>query len=250
MKAIIIEDEIHQQELLLEMLNKHFHAIDCVGVATNVESGLSLINSVQPDLIFLDVILASGTCFDLLQKLDTREFDIIFTTSYEEYAVRAFRLAAIDYLLKPIALDELKTAISKLHAHRTARETFDHIKVLLSNINGDSRDEPRIALPTLTGFTLVAIDDIVRCESDNTYTTFYLKNNRHILISKTLKSCEKILTDYSFFRVHNSSLINLKYIKEYIKGEGGIIIMQDGKEVNVSRRRKEAFLRHFRSMRL
>ncbi len=250
MKALVIEDEKHQQELLLDALEQNFPNIKCMGVASDVDGALSMIKTIGPDLVFLDVVLGDKTCFDLLEQIDERSFDIIFTTSYQEYAIKAFRLAAIDYLLKPIDLNELKAAIEKLDTKKKGEETFDHIRVLLANNQALDHGQPKVALPTLTGFILVAVNEIIRCESDNTYTTFYLKDGRHILISKTLKACEKMLTDHAFQRVHNSSLINLRYVKEYIKGEGGIIVMEDNSEVNVSRRKKDEFLRRFSKIRI
>ncbi len=250
MKAAIIEDELHQQELLESYLAKYFPEIEYVGTAATVTDGVELITRKRPDLIFMDVQLGQDTCFDLLNELKNRTFEIIFTTSYEEYALKAFRLAAVDYLLKPVSINDLKNSINKLLKRDQQQQVLDHVKLLLSNINGNSKADHRIALPTMTGFTLIEIEDIVRCESDNTYTTFYLRDGTSMLISKTLKSCERILSDYTFFRVHNSSLINLRYVKEYIKGEGGIVIMEDKKEVSVSRRRKEDFLRKFSKIKL
>ena len=250
MNAIIIEDEQHQQNLLKDMLATHFPQINLLGIADDVSSGLSLVKSTHPGLVFMDVMLGSETSFDLLARLESRDFDIIFTTSYQEYAIKAFRLAAIDYLLKPIDLDELKVAVDKSFEKRGNQQAFDHVKVLLNNLRNVAQENPRIALPTFTGFILVAIDDIVRCESDNTYTTFYLKAAEPILVSKTLKACEQMLKGFDFYRVHNSSLVNLKYIKAYVKGEGGTVIMQDGSEISVSRRRKEVFLQHFQNIRL
>ncbi|MFA0964529.1 LytR/AlgR family response regulator transcription factor [Roseivirga sp. BDSF3-8] len=251
MNAIIIEDEPHQRELLEGLLSRHHPEVCCMGAATGVQGGLDLITRMRPDLVFMDVMLADGTCFDLLAQLPERPFEIIFTTSHQEYAVKAFRLAAVDYLLKPVAQDELAAAIAKLKEKQADRQAFDHIRLLLGNMQKETRKEqPRIALPTLTGFTMVAIEDIVWCESDNTYTTFYLREGKDILVSRTLKACEKLLADHAFYRVHNSALVNLNYIREYVKGEGGYVVMINGAEVNVSRRRKDEFLRLFQKVKL
>ncbi|WP_020531942.1 LytR/AlgR family response regulator transcription factor [Flexithrix dorotheae] len=248
MKAIILEDEKHQQELLQDMLYQHFKHIEYVGNAGDIDSGITLINRTKPDLVFLDVILGENTCFELLDRLKKRDFDIIFTTSFEKYAVKAFRLAAIDYLLKPIDIEELKTAILKLNK----KAGFDDIGFLMKNMQSlnENLDSARIALPTQMGFVIVLINEIIRCESDNNYTTFFLKNGRKILVSKTLKACENILKDFSFLRVHNTSLINLNYVKEYLKEDGGTVIMEGGFKVNISRRRKDEFLRLFSNIKL
>jgi two-component system LytT family response regulator len=241
MRVLIIEDEIHQQILLKNMLQEHFPDIDCMGIAASVTEGLELIESIKPELVFLDVILGPQTSFDLLEKLGERGFDIIFTTSYQEYAVKAFRSAAIDYLLKPVDINELRIAINRVKEVTTGRD-FDHIGLLLSNFKEYPSVPPRIALPTLNGFTVVRVDSIIKCQSDNTYTTLYMKGGSSILISRTLKSCESKLKDFSFFRVHNSSLINVNYVESYTKGEGGYVTMIYGKVVNVSRSKKEKFL--------
>ena len=250
MKTLIVEDEIHQQQYLLEKLNKHFPEIVVIGVAGEVNKAYDLILREEPELVFMDVHLGSDTCFELLDRLPDHHFNIIFTTSFEEYAVKAFRLAATDYLLKPIDLEELSSAIHKLKNNEQPKHHPDHIDLLLSNLRSMNERDHRIALPTLTGFILIPVNNIMRCESDNTYTTFFLKDGNSHLVSKTLKACERMLIDYAFYRVHNSTLINLRYVKEYIKGEGGIVIMDDNKQINVSRRRKDDFLKLFARIKL
>ena len=249
MDTIIVEDEKSSQDLLLQLLKDNFSEIIIKGVAQNIEDAESIIESEKPDLVFMDVILGQRTCFDLLENLGEIKFDIIFTSSYEKYAIKAFRLSAVDYLLKPIVPEELKEALDKVMNKRVNKNSINHIKLLLNNIN-KGNEHPRIALPTLTGFTLLEVSNIVYCESDNTYTTFFTRDGKNLLVSKTLKSCEKMLSEFSFFRVHNSSLVNMEYIKEYVKGEGGIVIMEGGEEIGVSRRRKDEFLRQFDRIKL
>lgn len=190
----------------------------------------------------MDVMLPPYTSFDLLNELKTIPFEIIFTTSFEEFAVKAFRLCAVDYLVKPVVKEELVAAVEKFKQRKSARETTTHIQTLLENIQATTSEHTKIALPTLTGYLFVKVNDIVRCESDNTYTTFFMTDKRKIVVSKTLKECEHMLTDYRFYRVHNSHLINLRYMTEYIKGEGGIVKMTDGSQIDVSRRRKDEFM--------
>jgi len=245
-KVVIVEDEVHQQERLRGLLDKLVPEVAIAGVAPDIDSAYHLINAEKPELVFLDVMLPPYTGFDLLARFRTINFEIIFTTSFEEFAVKAFRLSAVDYLLKPVVEEELLQAVQKFIAKRGLNVASAHLDVLLSNLQNAGQHQKRIALPTFTGYVFVVVSDIVRCESDNTYTTFFLKDKRKIMISKTLKECESLLSDFAFFRVHHSNLINLDHIVEYQKGEGGVVKMIDGSSVDVSRRRKDEFLRMFR----
>lgn len=239
--TIIVEDEKHQQEMLVSQLSE-FPEFRVAGIASTIDDGKQLLIHTKPDLVFLDVMLPPHTSFDLLSSFSHFPFEIIFTTSYEEYAVKAFRMAAIDYLLKPVLKEELTAALEKFRQRRSGWETTMHIRALLENINLIKTDHAKVALPTLSGFIFVMVKDIVRCEADNTYCTFYTTDKRKIVVSKTLKECEVILTDYPFFRIHNSHLINLDYIVEYKKGEGGTVRMTDGSLLDVSRRKKEELM--------
>ncbi len=242
-KGFIVEDELHQEETLRHLLGEIFPELTIVGTANTVPLAEKMLPEARPDLVFMDVLLPPHTSFDLLNAMDEIPFDIIFTTSFEEYAVRAFRLSAVDYLVKPIAKDDLSASIEKFKARRSSQERGVHLKTLMENLRETNAEHVRIALPTLTGYLFLKINEIVRCESDNTYTTFFTVDKRKIVVSRTLKECEQMLTGYRFFRVHNSHMINLSYMVEYVKGEGGTIRMADGAEVDVSRRRKEAFLK-------
>lgn len=242
---MILEDEAHARETLVRLLAAH-PEFTVVGHATTIEEGQKQLEALKPDLLFSDVMLPPHTSFDLLHTLPTIPFEIIFTTSFEEFAIKAFRLAAVDYLLKPVDPDDLAAALDKFRKKRTAGDSLTHLQQLLTNLHQPPA-QARVALPTLTGFLFVAVKDIVRCESDNTYTTFHMNDKRSIIVSKILKECEMMLADYRFFRIHNSHLVNLDYIAEYIKGEGGIVKMTDGTQVDVSRRRKDEFLRVLKS---
>lgn len=244
-RTLIVEDEVHQQELLCSYL-KAFPEFQVMDIASNIADGKALLEKHAPDLVFLDVMLPPHTSFDLLNSLSTISFDIIFTTSFEEYAVRAFRLSAIDYLLKPVDKYELAAALEKFKQKKSGKETAVQIKNLLTNLNVPQANQAKVALPSFTGFIFVPIKDIVRCESDNTYTTFFTVDKQKIIVSKTLKECEQMLVDYHFFRVHNSHLINMDYVTEYVKGEGGIIKMTDGSHIDVSRRKRDEFLRQLK----
>lgn len=247
MNVIIVEDEPKQLELLTGMLKSNFPELRIVAEVDSVLSAASAIKQYQPDLVFLDVVIKGGTSFDLLEQLSQLDAAIIFITSFEQFAIQAFRLSAVDYLMKPIDADELREAIAKAKKTIQAEDSAEHLKLLMANYRSENGEEMKIALPTYKGYSFIKPEEIVRCESDNTYTTFFLIDKREILVSKTLKSCELMLSNFSFCRVHNSSLINLKYIEAYERGEGGVVKMTDGSEVPISRRRKDNFLRLFKS---
>ncbi len=248
MNTVIIEDELSAQKLLEELLTIHCPSVKVLAKADSVLTGISAIKQYQPDLIFLDAMIKGGTSFDLLEKMPELDSEIIFITSHEKFAIQAFKISAVDYLLKPIDPEELTLAIEKVRRKLKKEDSSNHIKLLLSNYKGQQiNGEIKIALPTSKGLSFVRPDQIIRCESDNTYTTFYLVDQRSIIVSKTLKACMSMLEPFAFFRVHNRSLINLKFIEEYERGEGGHIRMIDGSEVAVSRRRKESFLKYFKA---
>jgi len=237
-RAIIVEDDKHAQENLIAYISQQSD-IELLGVASDLTEAEELCNSLNPDLVFCDVMVPPATSFDWLLQRNEVPFDLIFTTSFEEFAVKAFRLAAVDYLIKPIDPNEFNSALNKYRNKNRAEES--RITQLLANLTGP-KTKSKVALPTFTGYIFVEIADIIRCESDNTYTTFFLKDKRKILVSRTLKDVEGMLAEYSFCRVHNSHLINLAYVAEYYKGEGGQVKLNDGTVVDVARRRKEEFL--------
>ncbi len=243
LKTIIVEDEARGRNALKAMLN-HISDVKLIGEASNVDEGIALIENGDPDLVLLDIEMPFKNGFDLLAAIPNRKFDVIFTTAYDSYAIRAFKFSAIDYLLKPIDPEELKCAIEKT---ATKRQNDIHqpqlqINNLLENLKSMNKQNFKLSLPTFEGSLFIPIDDIIRCESDANYTRFHIRNEtKPIMVSKTLKDYDELLTDYGFCRVHHSHLINLKFIKKYIKGEGGIVVMLDGSEVEVSRRKKEVF---------
>lgn len=243
-RLVIVEDDPRAQQMLLQFLKPHTD-LEVVAMASSIDEAREQCTLHNPDLIFCDVQLPPHTSFDWLQTYEALPFDIIFTTSFEEYAVKAFRLAAVDYLLKPLDEEQVAQALDKFRKRRETGESHVNVQQLLRNLS-QAPTQARVALPTLTGFLFVAIKDIIRCESDNTYTTFFINDKRKIVVSKTLKECEQMLSDYRFFRVHNSHLVNMEYIVEYVKGEGGLVKLSDGSHIDVSRRRKEEFLKQLR----
>lgn len=246
-RIVLVEDEVHQQEMMKSLLALHPDFL-LEGVASSIEEGKKLLESVKPDLALLDVMVSSRTTFEMLNEMKEIPFDIIFTTSYDHFAVQAFRLAAVDYLMKPVDKSELDAALEKFRQRKDDQSTSANIKNLLANVQLPPSDgKNKIALPTLTGYMYMVVKDIVRCQADNTYTVFHTTDRHKVVISRSMKEIEQLLIGYRFFRVHQSHLINLDCIAEYIKGEGGTIIMTDGSEIEVSRRRKDEFLHLMRS---
>ncbi len=242
-RAIIIDDELHCIDRLENLVTNYCSNIELCGSFQSVKEGLAAIKKVKPDLVFLDVEINDETGFDFLKQLPEINFEVIFTTAYDKYAVQAFKFSAIDYLLKPVDVDELQTAIKKLNEKFSQKDIAQKFDALFHNLKKDNSKSKRICVPVLTGFVFIEVDDIIRCESNINYTTLFLKDKQKLIVAKTLKEFEELLRDYNFYRVHNSHVINLAYIKSYNKGKGGFVTMKDGAEVEVSTRRKDDFLK-------
>jgi two-component system, LytTR family, response regulator len=241
-KAIIVDDEQHCIDRLTNLLQQyHTGTIQLVAFASSVKEGIKTIKEHQPDLIFLDVQIQDRTGFDLLRECGTINFKIIFTTAYDRFAIQAIKFSAIGYLLKPIDADDLKEALNKIK-ETSVEQTGLMAGVIENNLNQPVRKK-RLTIPTGSDLLFLNIDEIVRCHSDVNYTTIYKNDKQKIVVAKTLKEFEELLSDQDFFRVHNSDLINLAYIKSYHKGKGGSVLLQDGTELEVSTRRKEEFLK-------
>lgn len=241
-RALIIDDEQHcinhLSALLQQELKETVHVMDTF---TTRLSGLEGIIKYRPDLVFLDVQLNDGeTGFQLLKELSDYHPQIIFTTAYERYAVQAFRFSAVDYLLKPVDSSELITSIEKIKERSPGIQTSEKLETLLGNLYNASK---RICVPVMNGIVILNVSDIVRCESDSNYTTIHINDNQKLTVAKTLKEFEEMLTDYNFFRIHNSQLVNLNYIRSYNKGKGGFVVLKNGMTLEVSTRRKEEFLK-------
>lgn len=237
-RAVIVDDEQGARDTLASLLSSHCPDISVVALADCVKKGVEAIIRHQPDVVFLDVQMPDGTGFDLLEQLPEIRFKIIFASAYDRFAIQAFKFSAIDYLLKPVEAQGLTEACSRLKEEDRYSEISKKLEVLLQNRHSFEK----IALPTMDGITFVKIRDIIRCESDNNYTNIFINNGKKMVVSRTLKEYEDMLTPFNFFRIHKSHLINLSYLQKYRKGEGGFVIMEDGAELEVSRRRKEEFL--------
>jgi len=242
-RTIVIEDEEHSRKMLMEMLRDHCRQLSVVGNADSVKTGLTLIAEQRPELVFLDIELQSETSFEILERLPEINFELVFTTAFDHYALKAIKFCAIDYLLKPIDLNELRIAVAKAEKRLNREYLNKNLEVLVNNLKSGSQNNHRIALSTLEGLLFVNVRDIIYCESSGPYTKFIFKQAAVIVTSKHLKEYEDLLSGYEFFRIHKSYLVNLQEIKKYIRGDGGHLIMSDGAALNVSKQRKEDFLR-------
>ncbi|MFY8090191.1 MAG: LytR/AlgR family response regulator transcription factor [Chitinophagaceae bacterium] len=241
-KAIIVDDELGNIETLTSIITKYCKNIVLCGTATTNEAAEKLIFEVKPQLAFLDIQLQNETTFQLLQNLSTINFEIIFITAYNQFAINAIKFSAIDYLLKPINIDDLKLAVSKAIISIESKDAFSKINNLISNLSITQPGLKKIGIITYEGMSFVEIDNIIRLKAEGSYTKFYLKNGTVELTSKNLKEYEDILPKHQFCRIHNSHLINLNFIKKYQKGRGGFVVMEDDTEIEVSHRKKTEFL--------
>ncbi|WP_415060681.1 LytR/AlgR family response regulator transcription factor [Flavobacterium sp.] len=241
--AILIDDDANLRAGMRQMLSRYAPDIFIMGEADSVQSGVEAVHRLQPQVLFLDIQLTDGTGFDVLEKLAEINgkitSQVVFITAHEQYAIKAFRFSALDFLLKPVDPDELQKVILKIKEVLSKSDNYAHIDLLLENIRKKVDHFKRIALSTSDGIHLFEISDIIRCESEDNYTKFYIKNNKPILISKTLKEYEELLTEHGFERIHQSHLINLAYLKSYIKKDGGYVVMADNSNLPISQRKKE-----------
>ncbi len=242
LKTIIVDDEPNNIRNIESILQKHCENIDLVGNANSVESANRLIKEVQPDLVFLDIEMPKGNAFDLLESLEDISFEIIFVTAYNQYAIKAIRFSALDYILKPINIENFKEAVNKAVEKATAKNNNDRLENFIKNINQKPAFDKRIALPTEDRVVFIPTKDILYCKGENNYTNFVIKDGSSLLVSRTLKEYEELLDEHGFVRIHQSFLINLKYIKSYVKSSGGYVIMENGEELSIARQRKELFL--------
>lgn len=241
--AVLVDDDKNLRDGMKGLLVRFAPNIKIIGEADSVETGIETISKLKPQVVFLDIQLNDGTGFDILEQLalknGTIKSNIVFITAHEQYAIKAFRFSALDFLLKPVDPDDLQKVILKIEAVLEKNNNYDHIDLLLENIRRKVDNFKRIALSTSDGIHLFEINDIIRCESEDNYTRFHIKNTKSVLISKTLKEYEELLAEHGFERIHQSHLINLAYLKSYIKKDGGYVVMADNSNLPISQRKKE-----------
>lgn len=240
--ATIVDDEPFSCESLTTLLERFCPDVKVLDICYSAADALQSIHRQKPQLLFLDIEMPRMNGFDLLEKLPAIDFELIFTTSYDQYAIKAIRFSALDYLLKPIDRDELQKAVQKA-VHRLKSPLPQQIEILLHKLTQPAIPVNKIAIPTMEGLQMICVESIISCAANSNYTSLFLKNKQNIIASRTLKEIEEMLEDYSFLRVHHSYLVNLNEVEKYIKGEGGYLLMSDGATIDVSRSKKEILLK-------
>ncbi len=247
LRTLIIDDEAHVRESLNDMLKLHCPNVKVVGQAEGVKTGIKAIQTHHPDLVLLDIKMKDGTGFDLLEKMDNIDFKIIFITAFDQYAIKAFKFSALDYLLKPVESIDLKTAIDKADK-LSQKEVNTQLSTLANNLHTDDQSKKKIILKTFDNVHLVKVKDIVYIESDGCYSTIYLISGEKIIVSNTLKNYHEMLGDFGFYRVHKSFLINLEHIHRFEKAEGGYVILEGDAKVPVASRKREELMELFEKL--
>ncbi|KIQ22948.1 LytTR family DNA-binding domain-containing protein [Flavobacterium sp. MMLR14_040] len=241
--ALLIDDDKHLRTGLKALLERYTNDIFIVGEAESVKTGIAAIEKLNPQVIFLDIHLTDGTGFDILERLSKAngklKSHVVFITAHEQYALKAFKFSALDFILKPVDPEELQLTMAKIKEAVGKNNSFENIDLLLENIRKKVDNFKRIALSTSDGIHLFEVSDIIRCEAKINYTQFFIKNHKPVLISKTLKEYEELLAEHGFERIHQSHLINLSYLKSYIKTDGGYVIMADNANIPIAQSKKE-----------
>ena len=241
--ALLIDDDANLRSGMRGLLERYAPDFRIIGEADSVENGIDALIKLKPQVVFLDIQLTDGTGFDILEQVAKRygksSSHIVFITAHEQYAIKAFRFSALDFLLKPVDPEDLEKVIGKIREVIERNQSHAHIDLLLENIRKKVDPFKRIALSTAEGIHLFEVADIIRCESEDNYTRFFIKGNKPLLISRTLKEYEELLAEHGFERIHQSHLINLSYLKSYIKKDGGYVVMTDGSNLPISQRKKE-----------
>jgi two-component system LytT family response regulator len=239
-KAILVDDEKHGRENLAGILQEHCKNVELLGEANSVDSAISFIHENNPDLVFLDIEMPGKNGFQLLEHFNDFRFEVIFVTAYGNYAIKAIRFSAADYILKPINYHELKAAVEKVAVRIQQKQENLRLKQLVYNLSQPTN--PRIGLPTSDRIEFVEVHKIIRCQGEGNYTHIYFEENKHLMVAKTLVDFEELLEEHHFVRVHKTHLVNLKHVIAFLKTDGGIVQLSNGEKVAVSRRRREDVL--------
>jgi two-component system LytT family response regulator len=247
-KAIIIDDEISQRQVIKNLLTTKFKSINIIAEAENVEKGIEVLKQNKPDLVFLDVELTDGTSFDILKNLSKIDFKIIFITGYKDFAIQAFKFSAIDYILKPVNSIEFENAVNRAISEINNQNQTIKLDALFANFQNIAHETKKIVLKTQESLHLVNVQNIIRCQSDNSYITFYINDGKKILVIGSLKDYEEILEPSGFFRAHQSHLINLNCITRFDKREGGCVVLSDNSQIPISQRKRQHFFEVFESL--
>jgi two-component system LytT family response regulator len=240
-QAIIIDDELHCIETLTEKIKMYCPFIEVIKTFTKPAEALGFLPNNPVDVVFLDIEMPVLNGFSMLEKLNKINFQLVFTTAYDQYAIKAIKFSAFDYLLKPVSKEDLLALANRLTVNKIPEKTIDEqFSVLMQHLGYGATDKMKISIPTNEGVIFTYVKDLIRVESDSNYSHIHFANRKSILVSRTLKEFEELLTPYKFFRVHNSHLVNTRLISRYIKADGGTIIMENGDRIEISRRKKES----------
>lgn len=239
-KAVIIDDEEDAVNFIHSILNEFCPDIEIAGTAHSVDEGVNTILKTKPEIVFLDVEMPNGTGFDLLERFNKIDFEIIFITAYNHYAIKAIKYSAVDYILKPINIEELVEAIQKVVINRKSNIDKSNYDFLLQNLQ--SNTPKKLAIPTRIGLEYISTDDIVRIEADRSYSNVFLTENKKVMVSRNLVEFQELLITKNFFRCHNSHLVNLDHVKLYSRTDGGYLVMSDNSQVPISRSKKDIFV--------
>lgn len=247
-KAIIVEDEQHSADAIKSILDFNFKELKVVDHTTTVKDSVESINSNNPDLLFLDIDLPDGTSFEILQKIDYKKYKIIFITAHQEYAIKAIKFSAFDFLLKPFDPQELVFTVTEVLKEKVNQDNELKFQTFFSHFNNPMSENKKVVLKTADKIHIIDIKEIIRCQSENTYTTFHLINGQKIIVSKNLKQYEELLSEFGFMRIHQSHLINLNCILYLDKSEGGAIVMADNSSLPISSKKKNGLLEYLDSL--
>ncbi|MEM9723671.1 MAG: response regulator, partial [Bacteroidota bacterium] len=239
-RTLIIDDEEDARQALKLTLEKYCPEVQLIAECKSAKEGIAAISQLQPELIFLDIQMPQMSGFELLEQVESIDFEVIFVTAHDHYAIKAIKFSALDYLLKPIDIDELRYTLKRFKEQPRNQSQYDSV---LKNIKNPEGRMERLAIPTLEGIEFLETADIIYCEAEGNYTHLFLQRGKKLLVSKKLKDFEQVLSETGFCRVHHAYLINLKHIQKYVKGEGGYVLLHEGHQAPVSRRKKEEFLR-------
>lgn len=248
-KAILIDDEQLSRNTLKKMLDLYCPVVEVIGEFENAVTATAGLQSIQPDLVFLDVAMPGKSGIDFLRSLEQIDFEVIFVTAHDKYILQAIRFAAVDYLQKPVEKNQLTTAVQNAEKRVTQKILSQQLQTFLYNLKPKTnQQEMQLCIPSLKGFQVVQVSDIIYCEAENTYTAIHFKDGKKMLASRQLLDYELMLQDLQFFRIHKSYLVNMKHIKEYQKGEGGFVVTSNNQTLEVSRRKKEGFLEKMKEL--
>ncbi len=246
LQCIIVDDELDSRNILADYLTKYVKNVEILASCENIETAERQIKSLKPKLVFLDIEMPFGNGFDLIEKFTSIDFEIIFITAFSQYAIQAINLSAVHYILKPIDIDELIIAVNKAREKIDSKINFDHTSVLLDNLNDLNQENKKVVLPLINGFEVVRVGEILYCEAEDNFTCFHFTSGKKALICRNLKFYEQNLENLGFCRIHRSTLVNLQFVKKYIKGKGGSVILENEKELQVSNSKKQDFLDKYR----